>query len=273
MAAVAAYLIATVATLAVLFVATSRGQPVARNPAFRPEDVSSRYVTIAGGLAGFAVTTLVLIVTLGRTVANTSSISYTSLLTLILVAYFGFFSTSILYAGVSESDRTDAFDVPAAMLVGASVTLTFSVFTGWLALVPLLETFGLNDVAAIAKTLIVAALIGAAWSLGMELYRSGFFTLKQIVLIPLLALGATVVWAAVVNVVSLREPNSVLALTVLAAVVGTLGLSSLRFMPVLARHPSSAQLVIRYGRQALIMFTLGAMLYIGFLTVTVFHIT
>jgi hypothetical protein len=190
--AVVGYLVAAVIAVAILLLITQRGQVVARNLDFSVGDIGARHVAITSGLAGFAVTTLVLIVTLGRNLADTSGSGYTSLLTLIVVAYFGFFASSIMFAGISESDRTPGFDVPAAMLIGASVTLAFSALMGWLALIPLFATFGLTRMVDIAGWLVVAAAIGAYWSLSTDLHRSGLFTLGQIVLIPLLAVVATI---------------------------------------------------------------------------------
>jgi hypothetical protein len=113
MAAVAAYLIAATGALAVTWF-VGRGDVVSRDPSTNLGEIAGRHVSILGSLAAFAVTGIVLLVTLGRDLPEAAGTNFTTLLTLVLVAYMGFLATSILMANVADPEPrpTDGFDAP-----------------------------------------------------------------------------------------------------------------------------------------------------------------
>src|SRR6185295_18571153 len=137
------------------------------------------------------------------------------------VAYMGYFASSLLFANVSHRAEEAPFQLAAAQYAGASISL-FSVFVGWLALRPLLETFGLQAAADLVTWLLVAAVIGGYGLLASALYRSGYASARLTVALPVLAAVGTGAFAAVVGLVApgLRAADSTLALTLVAFVGG-----------------------------------------------------
>jgi hypothetical protein len=154
MAAVVGFLVAATLTIAAAVWVAGPRYEVKRDPTFEIADVAARHVTILGGLAGFAVAGLVFLVTQARNVPDPAGTSFTTVLAMFVVAYMGYFSSSLLFANVSHPVQDAVFDLAAAQYAGASISL-FSVFLGWFALVPLFETFGLETVAEIVGWLLL----------------------------------------------------------------------------------------------------------------------
>jgi hypothetical protein len=149
--------VASVAIAAALLVAGPH-HVVERDPTFEIGDVATRHVGITSALAGFAVTGLVFLVTQSRNVPDPASISFTTVLAMFVVAYMGYFSSSLLFASVSHRAEDSVFDLAAAQFAGASISL-FSVFVGWIALRPLFETFGLTTIAGLVSWLLIGAVV------------------------------------------------------------------------------------------------------------------
>ena len=265
MAAVIGYLIAaTVAISAALLVAGPH-HVVKRDPTFELEDVAGRLVGIMSALAGFAVTALVFLVTQAHNVADPSSTSFTTLLAMIVVAYMGYFSSSLLFANVSHRSGDTTFDLAAAQYAGASISL-FSVFLGWFALKPLFETFGLVAIADLTGWLLVGALVVGYGLLASALYRSGYASARLTVLLPAFAIAATVAYAIIVALVpGLRSPAATLGLTVVAFVAGVPAYATMTILPIAAHRERLAPVLADRWHLAVIAYAQGVMVLIGFL--------
>ena len=132
MVALLAFVIGTIAAIAVGWLVVGRSQVLARDPSFDPVEVGRRYVTILGGLAGFAVTGMIFLVTLGRSLPGADNASYTTVVAMFLVAYIGFLGVSILFANIHGTSDEGGFDVAAAMFAGGTVMVWFTIGIGWL---------------------------------------------------------------------------------------------------------------------------------------------
>ena len=214
MAVVAGYVIAAGVAIAVAWIAAGRRHVVAREATINLGDAGARHVGIVAGLSGFAVTGMVLIVTLGRNLPDAGGTSFTTLLTMFFVAYMGYFATSLMFANVSDSGRKPGFDVPAAAYAGAAVTLYFTVIIGWLALRPLFQTFGLTRMAQLAGWLLVVAVIGGYGLVAQHLHRSGYASGRLIGLMPILSATGALVFGLIVSRFGLRSPEATLDLTI-----------------------------------------------------------
>ena len=104
MIAVVGYLMSAVVTVTIGWIAVGRNQVLTRDPTFDPTDVARRYVTIMGSLAGFAVTGMIFLVTLGRSLPGASDPSFTAVVAMFLVAYIGFLATSILFGNMTPAE-------------------------------------------------------------------------------------------------------------------------------------------------------------------------
>lgn len=116
MAAVVGYLVVvTIAIVAALLLAGPR-RVIKRDPTFELEDVAARHVPILGALAGFAVTGVVFLVAQARNVPDPTSTSFTTVVTMFVVAYMGYFSSSTLFANVSHRAEDKTFDLASAQI-------------------------------------------------------------------------------------------------------------------------------------------------------------
>jgi hypothetical protein len=116
-----------------------------------------------------------------------------------VVAYMGYFSTSVLFANVSHlTDEGTTFDLAAAQNAGASISL-FSVFLGWFALKPLFETFGMVRVAELTGWRLIGALVVGYGLLASALYRSGYASARLTVLLPVLAITGIAGYAILIG--------------------------------------------------------------------------
>jgi hypothetical protein len=266
MTAVVGFLVAgTIAIVAALLVAGPR-YVVTRDPTFELEDVSSRLVGVMSALAGFAVTGLVFLVTQARNVPDPTSTSFTTVLAMFVVAYMGYFTSSLLFANVSHRIENATFDLAAAQYAGASISL-FSVFIGWLALKPLFETFGLAPIAGLTGWLLIGAVVVGYGLLATALYRSGYASASLTIMLPVLAVGVTLAYAILVGVFAptLRSEDATVKLTVVAFVAGVPAYSSLTILPIAASRERLAFILASRWHLALVAYAEGSMVLIGFL--------
>ena len=269
MAAVGGYLVVAVVTIAVAWLAVGRHQKLSRDPSLDVAEVGGHYVPILGGLAGFAVTGMVLLVTLGRNLPEASTTSYTTVLAMVLVAYIGFFAVGLLFANISHTDPAAAIDVPGAMFAGANVMLFFTIAIGWYALLPLFETFGLTRMADLAGWLLAGAAVASYGLLGSQIYRSGFASGRLVVVIALLGIAATLVYAAIAGWFGLRSADSTLALTITGFILGVPPYLVLTTLPSLVRQDRAAPVLARYGHVGIFVFAQGGVVLAGFLLLSV----
>jgi hypothetical protein len=270
MTAVIGYLIVvTIAIVAALAVAGPH-YVVRRDPTFELEDVSARQVPILGALAGFAVTGVVFLVTQARNVPDATSTSFTTVVTMFVVAYMGYFSSSVLFANVSHRSEDRTFDLAAAQYAGASISL-FSVFLGWFALKPLFETFGLATVASVTGGLLVGAVVVGFGQLATALYRSGYASARLIAVIGLLAAAGTLGYALVIGVLApnLRSSEATLALTVVAFIAGVPAYGAMTILPIAAKRRRWAPILADRWHLAVVAYAEGVTVLIGFLLVAV----
>jgi hypothetical protein len=271
MAAVVGYLVvATVAIVAALLIAGPH-HVVKRDPTFELEDVSARQVPILGALAGFAVTGVVFLVTQASNVPDATSTSFTTVVAMFVVAYMGYFSTSVLFANVSHlTDESTTFDLAAAQYAGASISL-FSVFLGWFALKPLFETFGLVRVAELTGWLLIGALVVGYGLLASALYRSGYASARLTVLLPVLAVVGIAGYAILIGAFApgIRSPDATHNLTVVAFIIGVPAYGAMTILPIAAHRERLAPILADRWHLAVVAYAEGAMVLIGFLLLAV----
>jgi hypothetical protein len=267
MTAVVGYLVAaSIAIVAALIVAGPH-HVVRRDPTFEIGDVAARQVGIMSALAGFAVTALVFLVTQSRNVPDPASISFTTVLAMIVVAYMGYFSAGLLFANVSHRAENTVFDLAAAQYAGASINL-FAVFLGWFALRPLFETFGLTAIAELVGWLLVGALVVGYGQLASSLYRSGYASARMTVLLPLFAIAYGLIVAVLAP--AARSPEAALNLTIVAFVAGVPAYTAMAVLPIAATRPRVLPILADRWHLAIIAYAEGAMVLVGFLLLAVF---
>lgn len=263
------FVIAAVAIAAALLVAGPH-HVVRRDPTFDLGKVSERLVEILSALTGFAVTGLIFLVTQAHEVRDPNGTAFTTVLAMFVVAYMGYYSSSILIANVSRQGDDQTFDLAAAQYAGAAVSL-FSVLLGWFALKPLFETFGLTTIAALTGWLLVGATVGGYGMVATALYRTGYASARVIGFLALFAAIGIVAYAIVVGAIAptLRSEGSTLGLTIVAFVAGVPAYVGMTLLPIAARRPGVARVLADRWHLAVIAYAEGVTVLIGFLLLAV----
>jgi hypothetical protein len=177
-------------------------------------EAAQRQVTIAGGLAGFAVTGMVLLVTLARDRAEIQTDAFNATVFMFLTAYLFFVAAAFLFALLPKTDPDGSH--PPRIQFALAATLQFrSVIIAWFALRPLMQTFGLDVLADYSGGALTFSLcLGGIFVIAV-LYGVGVITLREALVLPAVAtIGwVTVTVLAMTAVPELQSTRSSLYLT------------------------------------------------------------
>jgi hypothetical protein len=244
---------------------------VAPDPTFELTDVGPRYVSILGGLSGFAVTGVVLLVGQTANLAGAGA-NLTTVLAMFVVAYMGLLSVGFQFASISDKVRSP-FDMAAAQFAGASISLYF-IYVGWFALRPLFQAFGLTEVADITSWLLLLANLAGFPLLASALYRSGYASARVVTLLPLIVV---LVVGAYVLVVRALVPagyvtEATLVLTLVGFVPGAAMYAAGSALPLLARQERLAPILAERWHLVVLGYAVSVMVLVELLLVSVLGI-
>lgn len=267
MFAVGTALILIVLGIAVMWAVAGLRRTTTPDPTFVPE-AASRYVSIMGGLAGFAVTGIVLLVGQTSNLAK-SGADFTNVLAMFVVAYLGLLSVSIQFANIADNVRAP-FDLAVAQHTMATISLYF-IFMGWFALRPLFQAFGLGSMAEISSWLLLAANLAGYPLLGAVLVRSGIARGREVILLPAMALAAGAAYVVVARVFMPdgRFPDGTLALTLLAFLPGAVMYGVATGLPVFATQPRWAETLSQRWHLVVLAYAVFVVVLVELLLVSV----
>ena len=277
MAIVIAYLVAAAVAIGAIWLIAGRGFTVARDPAVNLAELGGRHVGILSGLAGYSVTGMVLLVTLGRSLADNAATTYTTVVAMFFIAWMAYSATAFLFINLTdrpapvEADGDDGpgFDVAAAQFAGAAVTLEFAFGLGWLALRPLFQAFGLQRLADLVAIVSIAVALASYGLVAHHLQRSGYGAGRVLVAIPSLTIAAVLAYAALANLVGLRSADGTLNLIIVGFSIGAVAFFALTTLIVSAIRERSARFLARYGRYLVLGYAQAVVLLVGFLLLSV----
>jgi hypothetical protein len=241
------YVVGVILCTGALWFVAGRNFVAQRDPSVNLADTAGKQVGIMSGLAGYAVTGMVLLVTLGRSLSDTSSNAYTTVVAMFFVSWMAYAATAFLFANMTDSDEEarrnpkHGFDVPAAQFAGAAATLEFAFGLGWLALRPLFQAFGLTRLADLVALILVGVAMASYGLVANQLHRSGLGPGRVLVAIPLLTVAAVAVYGLGVGLLGYRSDQAALELIVAGFVVGAVSFTFLVALNVLGAHIRTAR--------------------------------
>lgn len=265
-----AYLVAVAIAVVAIWVVAGRNFVCQRDPAVNLADIAGRHVGIMSGLSGYAVTGMVLLVTLGRSISDPSSTTYTTVVTMFFISWMAFAGTAFLYANVSDHDPDarreprHGFDVPAAQFAGAAGTLEVAFSMGWLALRPLFQAFGLERLADIAAPILVVVSFASFALVAHHLHRSGYGPARVVVAIFAFATLATLGYAALAGIVGLRSEEATLDVIVVGFSVGVFAFSGFILLTILGAYQRTAKYLARFGSYIVVAYVQSVVVLVGF---------
>lgn len=277
MAIVVAYLASAVVAIGAIWLVAGRDFVVTRDPSVNLAELGGRHVGILSGLAGYSVTGMVLLVTLGRSLADNAATAYTTVVTMFFIAWMAYSATAFLFINLTDrpapveadGERGAAFDVAAAQFAGAAVTLEFAFGLGWLALRPLFQAFGLARLADLVAIVSVVVALASYGLVAHHLQRSGYGAGRVLVAIPSLSIGLALAYAALANLVGIRSAEGTLNLIIVGFSIGAVAFFALTTLIVSAVRERSARFLARYGRFLVLGYAQGVVLLVGFLLLSV----
>jgi hypothetical protein len=212
--AMVAALVSAGIAVPIVVVAGRNSRVAGRNMLWNLADAAGRQVIIVGGLAGFAVTGIVLLVSLARDRADIASDSFNATVFMFLTAYLFFVASAFLFSFLPRIDPDG--EQPARIQFVMAGNLEYrSVLLAWFALRPLMQTFGLDTLADLTAGAITASmLLGSLF--GMAIFHGiGVITFREVLLLPLLSAAAMISVAMLSNSVlpELKSTQSTLYLT------------------------------------------------------------
>jgi hypothetical protein len=214
---------------------------------------ANTHVGIMGGLAGFAFTGIVLVVTLARDRPDTVASSLDTVIVMFLVAYLWWGGNAFLISYIPH-DETSGELVPRVHFSLASTIEYRTVFLSWFALLPLLEANGLGRLAYVLYFLLPASLLFGSVLIAMCADGLGLLRVWETYLSAavgtILALG----YSAIVTFVfpAARSQYSSLYLALVIFCINGLCFMLAALTPLSPRYTSIRRFYKQHGRRIVI---------------------
>ena len=268
--AVLGFLIAAAIGLVVVLAARDRSSVQRDSYPWILYDTAKSHVGIMGGLAGFAFTGVVLVVTLARDRPGVAGSSLDTVIVMFLVAYLWWVGNAFLITYIPH-EETSGDLVPRVHFSLASTIEYRTVFLSWFALLPLLEANGLGRLAYVLYFLLPASLLFgsvlismAADGLGLSRVRETYFS-AAVGLVLALGYAAMVAFA----IPSARSPYSPLYLALVIFCINGLGFALAALTPLSPRYAGIKRFFEQHGRRIVVADMQLTMVSLAFLWLSV----
>jgi len=229
-------------------------------------DTAKMHVGIMAGLAGFAFTGVVLVVTLARDRPAVVGSSLDTVIVMFLVAYLWWIGNAFLISYIPH-DETSGELVPRVHFSLASTIEYRTVFLSWFALLPLLEANGLGRLAYVLYFLLPASLLFGSVVIAMAADGLGLLRIWETYLSAavgtILALGYAAVVAFVVP--GARSQYSPLYLALVIFCINGFGFGLAALTPLSPRYAGIEQFYKLHGRRLVIADMQLTMVSLAFL--------
>jgi len=250
---VAFVVVAVVGTSAALLF-SRRGVERHDAPPWLLPELAGKHVGIMAGLAGFAVTGIVLIVGLARG-QPTATTPLSTVVIMMLVAYFFYVGSAFLFTYLLPSRETSK-NVPPRVHFALGSTMEYrTLFVSWLALMPLLEAYGLVLPRQVLGWLIPASMLFGAVIVTMLMANVGLMRIKEIIVTISLSVLLAHGYGALVllGFPDLRSEFSAIAITMVIFCLNGLGFVLAALTPLSPRYPAVEAFFEKYGRRMVII--------------------
>lgn len=245
---VAFVVMAVVGTMAVL--AYSRPWTVSHDPTpWVLSELAGKHVVIMGGLAGFAVTGIVLIVGVAREQASPSAVPLSTVVIMMVVAYFFYVGNAFLFSYFLPN-REGSKNVPPRVHLALGSTIEYrTLFVSWLALMPLLDAYGMQLPRQVLGWLVPASMAFGSVIITMVISSIGLMRIRDVAVTMVLATALALAYGMLV--ISIL-PGLKWAFSSIAIAIIIFGLNGVGFMlaaltPLSPRHPVIEGFFERYG--------------------------
>ena len=251
--AVLGFLVAAAIGLVTVLVA---GHHRSAHPGGHPwivDDIAKGHVGIMAGLAGFAFTGVVLVVTLARDRPGITESSLDTVIVMFLVAYLWWVGNAFLISYMPHGDLSGDL-VPRVHFSLASAIEYRTVFLSWFALLPLLEANGLGRISYILYFLLPASLLFGSVLISMAADGLGLLRLPETYLSATVATVLALAYAGIVAFAApaARSQYSTLYLALVIFCINGVGFSLAALTPLVPRYAGIKRFYKKHGRRIII---------------------
>jgi hypothetical protein len=252
-AVVFGFVVSAAVGLAIVLRAARHGSARLDDHPWLLSDTAKLHVTIMGGLAGFAVTGIVLLVSLARDRSDIAAASFDTVVVMFIVAYFYYVGNAFLISYLPHPEASGDL-VPRVHFSLASTIEYRTLFVSWFALRPLLETRGLGRAADVLAVLLPISLVLGSVVIAMAADGLGLMRFTEIYLSAAVGTGLAFVYAGIVQLVvpDASTAYSALYLTIVLFCVNGLGFVLAALTSLSPRYPAIERFYERHGRNIVI---------------------
>jgi hypothetical protein len=269
-AVVLGFVVAAAIGLAIVLRASRRGAARLDDHPWLLPDTAKLHVTIMGGLAGFAVTGIVLLVSLARDRSHIAAAPFDTVVVMFIVAYFFYVGNAFLISYLPHPETSGNL-VPRVHFSLASTIEYRTLFVSWFALRPLLETYGLDRAAAVLAVLLPLSLALGSVVIAMAADGLGLMRLKETYISAAVGTGLAFVYAGIVRLAApgASTADSALYLTIVIFCVNGAGFALAALTALSPRYPGLERFYARHGRKIVIADMQVTMVALTFLWLAV----
>ena len=240
---------AVIGLLAVLAV-VGRGSTQNNSYPWILHDVAKQHVGVMAGLAGFALTGIVLVVTLARNRPDVPGSSLDTVIVMFLVAYLWWIGNAFLISYIPHSEKSGEL-VPRIHFSLASTIEYRTIFLSWFALLPLLEANGLGRLSYVLYFLLPASLLCGSAIIAMAADGLGLLRVWETYFSAAIGLALALAYAVIVAFAfpGARSEYSTLYLALVVFCINAAGFVVAALTPLSPRYASIERFYTQYGRQ------------------------
>jgi hypothetical protein len=260
------FLLAAAVGLVAVLAVERRGSARSESYPWKLYGTANTHVGIMGGLAGFAFTGIVLVVTLARDRPGVAENSLDTVIVMFLVAYLWWVGNAFLISYIPH-DETSGELVPRIHFSLASAIEYRTVFLSWFALLPLLEANGLGRLSYVLYFLLPASLLFGSVLIAMAADGLGLLRVWETYLSAAIGTVLALGYAAIVAFAlpAARSPSSTLYLALVLFCINGLGFGLAALTPLSPRYAGVERFYKRYGRRIVIVDMHLTMVSLAFL--------
>jgi hypothetical protein len=250
----AACTIAVLVGVPAVLVLTRRGSPRLTEQPWLLYDTAKLHVSIMGGLAGFAVTGIVLLVGLARTSPAIATGPFNTVIAMFVVAYFYYVGNAFLISYLP--DRATSGDLAPRVHFSLASTIEYrTLFISWFALLPLLEAHGLEEMAHVLAFLLPASLLLGSVIIAVAADGLGLMHLKETYVALLIGTVLGLAAAAYASMIrpALVSADSAFWMTIAIFAINLVGFAFAALTSLSRRYASLERFYDRFGRRLVIV--------------------
>lgn len=158
-------------------------------------DVARRQIPILAGQAAVAVTGVVLLLTLARGTEAGATPAFDAVIAMLLVAFLSFIGTAVQLTFVPPETGRDGPVLSRSMAMLSGNQHYRTLFLMWLALAPLVETYGLDRPAKLLAWLLGMAALAGWLIVASAIHRAGVLRWWEAFLMPTVGIALTIVFS------------------------------------------------------------------------------